>query len=112
MARYDDTAGATGGLLMMLAIFALSILNVAAVWGLAIDVWHWPWFGAALFIGVLFLLRLDIILAPLALWGMIAAWGWPWWGATLLVFWPVALSVLAGGADALFGLAGRGMRRS
>lgn len=112
MSKFGEAAGATGGGLMMLAIFALSILNVVAVWSLAIDIWHWPWFGAVLFIGVLFMLRLDIVLAPLALWGMIAAWGWPWWGAALVVFWPVVLSVLAGGADALFGVAGRGLRRS
>lgn len=112
MSKFGAAAGATGGGMMMLAIFALSILNVVAVWGLAVDVWNWNWFGAVLFIGVLFMLRLNIVLAPLALWGMIAAWGWPWWGAAMVVFWPVVLSVLAGGVDALFGVAGRGLRRT
>lgn len=112
MSKFGNAAGNTAGGMMILAYLALSILNIAAVFGLALDVWHWPWFGALLFIGTLFVLRLDIILAPMALWGMIAAWGWPWWGATMVVFWPVVLSVLAGGAGALFGAAGRGLRRS
>tara|TARA_R110000782_G_scaffold24030_1_gene62341 strand:- start:238 stop:576 length:339 start_codon:yes stop_codon:yes gene_type:complete len=111
MSRNGDAAVAAGGGMLMLAAFALSILNVVAVWSLAIDVWHWPWFGAVVVLGILFMMRLDIILAPLALWGMIAAWGWPWWGATLVVFWPVILTVMASGADALFGVAGRGIRR-
>lgn len=112
MSRIRNTAGAAGGGILMLAILALSIVNVAAIWSLAMDVWHWPWVGALLFIGVLFMMRLDIVLAPLALWGMIAAWGWPWWGAALLVFWPVILSVIAGGADALLGVAARSVRRA
>ena len=112
MSRIGNAAGAAGGGVLMLAIFALSIVNVVAVWSLAIDVWHWPWLGAVLFLGVLFMLRLDIILAPLALWGMVAAWGWPWWGAALLVFWPVILGVMASGADALLGVAARGFRRA
>lgn len=112
MSKYGNAAGSTGGGLLMLAMFALSILNVVAVWGLVADVWHWHWLGAGLFIGALFMLRLDIVLAPLAMWGMIAAWGWPWWIAILLAFWPVILAVLAGGADALFGVAGRGLRRT
>lgn len=48
MSRIGNAAGAAGGGVLMLAIFALSIVNVVAVWSLALDVWHWPWLGAVL----------------------------------------------------------------
>lgn len=111
MSRTGDAAGTAGfGLLMLLGL-ALSIVNVAAIWSLALDVWHWHWVFAGLFVAVLFFLRLDIVLAPLALWGMISAWGWPWWGAGMLVFWPIILSLIAHGADSLLGVAGRRLQR-
>lgn len=111
MNRYGEAVGIAGGGLFMLLGLALSLLNVAAVWGLAVDVWDWHWIGAGVFIGLLFVLRLDIVLAPLALWGMISAWGWAWWVAVLIVFWPVALAIMVGGVEAVFGVVGRSLRR-
>jgi len=87
----------------MFIVFALGLLNAAAVYSLAVYSWGWPGLVAIIVVAALVFFRLHIALTPLAVWGMISEWNWPWWLALLVALWPLVLWLVFLGGFGLLG---------